>query len=399
MPAAADIDRRGVAALSIGHGFTDFTQGALPALLPTLVAERGWSYAMVSALVLAMTLTSSIVQPLFGAVSDRVGLAALLFLGPILSGAGFMAVGVVTSFPACFALILVSGLGVAAFHPEGSRFANYVSGPRRATGMSLFSVGGNVGFSLGPLAMTAALLAMGSDGTIVVGLIPILAGIGVATQLPHLLRFRPSRAVQDAERADLPEAWGPFARLGGVVALRSAIFFGLVTFVPLYFVHVLGTSDTAGSLALAVMTFCGAVGTLIGGRLADRVGRRPVLLGSMALLTPILAGFLLSGPALATVFLGAAGGVTIATFSVTVVMGQEYLPGRLGIASGVTLGLSIGIGGLTATALGVLADSTGLTTVLVIVALLPLAALALSATLPTAERAAQDAARRRLAAA
>ncbi len=388
------MDRRGLTTLSIGHGSADFVQGALPALLPTLVAEHGWSYAMVSALVLAMTVTSSIIQPLFGVMSDRRSLSWLLYAGPILAGAGFMLVGVVQTFPVVFALVLISGVGVAGFHPEGSRFANYVSGPRRATGMSLFAVGGNVGFGLGPLAMTLALLAVGPSGTLIVGAIPILLGMGLATQGHYLRRFRPTQAQQNADRADLPEAWGPFARLAGVIALRSVIFFGLVTFVPLYFVHVLDTSDTRGSLALTAMTLVGAVGTLVGGRLADRIGRKPVLLGSMGLLTPLLVCFLLAGPTLATILLGAAGGVTIATFSLTVVMGQEYLPGRLGVASGVTLGLSIGVGGVAATLLGVLADSTSLTTVLAIIAMLPLAALALSATLPSAQKATADAAAR-----
>jgi FSR family fosmidomycin resistance protein-like MFS transporter len=130
------------------------------------------------------------------------------------------------------------------------------------------------------------------------------------------------------------------------------------------------------------MLAAGAAGTLIGGRAADRYGRRAVLVGSMAVLTPLIAAFLAAGPLLATVLLAMIGAAAISTFSVTVVMGQEYLPHRLGIASGVTLGLAIGLGGIAAALLGVLADAEGIRTVMWVVAGLPLLGLAITLTLP-----------------
>ena len=130
------------------------------------------------------------------------------------------------------------------------------------------------------------------------------------------------------------------------------------------------------------MLFVGAVGTLTGGPLADRFGRRPVLVGSMLVIPPLLTGFLLSGPVVAIGFATLAGAATIATFAVTIVMGQEYLPGRLGVAAGVTIGLSIGLGGVGAPLLGLLADARGLTAVFETVAVLPFLALALTLALP-----------------
>ena len=156
------------------------------------------------------------------------------------------------------------------------------------------------------------------------------------------------------------------------------MFFGLTTLVPLYFVGELGTSEGTANAALTVMLACGAIGTLIGGRLADRFSRRVVLRTSLGVLTPLMVVMLSGGPGVAIAALAFIGAATIATFSVTVVMGQEYLPGRLGVASGVTLGLSIGFGGLGAAVLGALADATSLRTALEIVAVLPLPALALS---------------------
>ena len=130
------------------------------------------------------------------------------------------------------------------------------------------------------------------------------------------------------------------------------------------------------------MLIGGAVGTLVGGRLADRFGRRSVLIGSMLVLPPLIVGFLVSPPALAMAFAALAGAVTIATFAVTIVMGQEFLPGRIGVASGVTIGLSIGLGGVGAPLLGVLADAHGLRSVFELMAVFPVAALLLSLALP-----------------
>jgi FSR family fosmidomycin resistance protein-like MFS transporter len=155
-----------------------------------------------------------------------------------------------------------------------------------------------------------------------------------------------------------------------------------MTLVPLYFVNELDTTEATANTALTVMLAAGAIGTLIGGRLADRFGRRVVLRTSMAVLTPLIVVLLLGGVGVAIGALALIGAATIATFSVTVVMGQEYLPSRLGIASGVTLGLAIGFGGLGAALLGLLADATSLRTALEVVAVLPLPALALAMALP-----------------
>ena len=155
------------------------------------------------------------------------------------------------------------------------------------------------------------------------------------------------------------EAWGPFALLAAVIAVRSFVYFGMVTFIPLYYENVLHTSKALGSVALSAMLFGGAVGTLTGGPLADRFGRRNVLIGSMLVIPPLVVGFLLSGPIVAIGFAALAGAATIATFAVTIVMGQEYLPGRLGVSAGVTIGLSIGLGGVGAPLLGLLAEAQG----------------------------------------
>ena len=378
----AGVDRRAMTVLSLCHMFTDIAQGSIPALLPFLIAENHISIAAASALVLAATVSSSVIQPLFGLASDRLSLPWLMPLGPALGGLGVALVGFAPNYALTFAAVLLSGLGVAAFHPEGSRFANYVSGSRRASGMSRFSVGGNIGFALGPVFVTPLLIAFGLHGTAFL-LIPTWAMAAVMIhELPRLKTFRRDVVGGRVRRDRQHEAWGPFSVLAAVIAVRSFVYFGMVTFIPLYYDHVLHTSKALGSVALSAMLLGGAVGTLAGGPVADRFGRRNVLIGSMLVIPPLVVGFLLSGPILGVAFAALAGAATIATFAVTIVMGQEYPPGRLGVSAGVTIGLSIGLGGVGAPLLGLLADAHGLKAVFEVVAVLPFLALALTLALP-----------------
>jgi FSR family fosmidomycin resistance protein-like MFS transporter len=201
-------------------------------------------------------------------------------------------------------------------------------------------------------------------------------------ELPRLKAFRSDVVGGRVQRGDHRAEWRPFVLLAAVIALRSFVYFGLVTFIPLYYVKVLHTGKAFGNSALTAMLLGGAAGTLLGGPLADRFGRRTVLTGSMVVLPPLIVGFLLSGPTLGLLFAALAGAATIATFAVTIVMGQEFLPGRLGVAAGVTIGLSIGLGGVGAPLLGLLGDAHGLRSVFETVAGLPVLALLLALALP-----------------
>ncbi|QYJ14468.1 Fosmidomycin resistance protein [Rubrobacter xylanophilus DSM 9941] len=382
------VDRRAMAALSAGHLFTDVNQGAVAAIIPFLVSERGISLAAAGALVLASTVSSSVVQPLFGVLSDRRPLPALMPLGVLVAGLGMALVGVAPGYAAIFACTVLSGVGVAAFHPESARFANYVSGSRRARGMSLFSVGGNVGFALGPVLTTPLVLLFGLPGTLFLALPAAVMAAVLMHELPRLQGFRPEGEVPGEGGGEAPsgDRWGPFALMASVVVLRSLIYFGLVAFVASYYVRVLGTSEAWGNTALATLTGAGAAGTLVLGPLADRFGRRTVLAGSMVLLGPVLFAFTHAGPVFGMVLLALAGAAIVGTFGVTVVMGQEYLPRSIGLAAGVTMGLSIGLGGAGAPVLGYVADLYGLHATMLLISGLPLLALLLALALPEGDR-------------
>jgi FSR family fosmidomycin resistance protein-like MFS transporter len=378
------IDRRSLALLGGGHLCVDLCQGAVPALLPFLASERGYSYTALGALVLFSTIGSSIVQPLFGLLSDRFARPWLLPAGLATAGIGIALAGPAPSYGLTALAVVVSGLGVAAFHPEGAKFAGLASRERQGRGMSLFSVGGNAGFALGPLLTTPLVLVFGLPGTLALGLVPLAAAVLIARELGRLRRLEraESAAVAKGGRDD----WGAFGRLGGLIALRSGVYFGLQAFIPAYFVAELSTSEAAGNAALTLMLAMGAAGTLVGGGLVDRWGARTVLVGTQVLLLPLLAALPLAGAAGATVLLALAGFVTIASFSITIVLGQAYLPSHLGLASGVTLGLAIGLGGVAATALGLVADAAGLPAVLWTIAALPVPALLLALSLPAERR-------------
>lgn len=380
---AAGVDRRGIAVLACGHGCVDMAQGAVPALLPFMIHQRGYSYAAASALLLAMTITSSLIQPLFGHFADRRSLPGLLPGGIVVAGIGVALAGVVHPYALTFAAIALAGVGIGAYHPEAARYANYVSGERRASGMSFFSVGGNVGFALGPILVTPLVLALGLSGTGWLIMPYLVIAVLLATALPHLLGFRPDRVARPRpEHAPRPDRWRPFWLVAGIAAFRSGAYFGLQAFVPSYFIAHHASSAGVANAALTVLLVAGAFGTIAGGRLADRVGRRPILVGCMAVLPPLILLVLVVGQAAGFVVLALVGFFTIGNFSITVVLGQEFLPGRIGIASGVTLGAAVGIGGVTAALLGLLADSAGLTAVMLVIAALPIPGLLCALALP-----------------
>ena len=359
----------------------------MPALIPFLIAERGYSYSAVGALLLFVTVGSSIIQPAFGALSDRLSLAWLMPVGVALAALGVGFAGVAPNFALTALAVGIGGLGVAAFHPEGARFANYASGSRRGTGMSLFSVGGNAGFALGPILITPAVLVFGLSGTLLVAILPLAIAILLAIELPKLKRRTSAAAAESAARvksADRSEDdSGAFGRLTAVISVRSGIYFGLQSFAPIWFIREYGAGEATANAFLAAMLVAGALGTLVGGQLVDRIGRRSVLVGSIIAQIPLLLGFILApSEVVAGVLLAAIGFVTVMSFSVSVVMGQEYLPSRLGLASGVTLGLAIGMGGIAAALLGTLADATGLETVMWTIVALPWLGLLLAQTLP-----------------
>jgi MFS transporter, FSR family, fosmidomycin resistance protein len=374
------IDSRAITALSAGHFATDFSNGMLPALLPFLVTRFGLSYTEVGALMLVSALASSIIQPLFGLWSDRRGAVWLLPLGVFLAGTGMGLAAAAPTYALCLVFVTVSGLGTAAYHPEGSKFAAFVSGSRRASGMSLFSIGGNLGVALGALTAAPVLLAFGREGGLLLALPAVVVAGMLVPALGYLRGFAPEETLTwAASGEDRP---GALALLLAVIALRSAGWFGLLTFVPLWAVS-LGHSEKYGNGLLSLMLLAGGIGTLVAGPLADRIGRRPVLLATVVATPPLVVIFIAVGGALGAVALALVGVCVVSTFGLTGVMSQEYLPSHIGLASGISIGFSIGLGGIAALALGAVADAVDLETAMYACAVVPALAILPAVLLPS----------------
>ncbi len=364
------MNKRSIYLLSAGHLVTDLNQGAIPAMLPFLVSSHGFSYAAAAGIVFAANITSTIIQPIFGHAADRSSKAWLMPLALLLAGSGIALIGFVNNYYLILLLAGVSGVGIAAYHPEAARRVNLSGGEQKAAAMSVFGIGGTLGFAIGPLYITSALLWFDLRGSILL-LVPVCL---MATLIAKYLPTVPSvcgRGVEE-KHSDREDAWKPFAFLSLCVTIRSIMFFGLLTFIPLYWVNVLEQSKTAGGIALSTMTIAGVLGNLIGGRLADRVGNSLVLLIGFVFLTP-LAPILLqvNDPAVALLVLIPTGFAMMATYAPAVVLGQKYLPNHIGFASGVTLGIAVAAGGIAAPLLGWAADVYGLVTVFWGIALLP----------------------------
>jgi len=371
--------------LSIGHMATDINQGALPAMLPFFIAAHDLSYAAAAGIVFAANMTSSIVQPLFGYTADRFSKPWLLSAGLLFAGLGLGLTGLAKGYAWIMCLAIISGIGIAAYHPEAARLVNFAAGDRKGTAMSLFGVVGTIGFAIGPLVVTPALLQWGLHGTLIL-IIPVCAmALLMAGQFSLFtsLAAGGTQARMDSRTGSAEDHWGPFSRLTTIIICRSIIFYGLNTFIPIYWIKVLHQPTTVGAIALTVFATSGVLGNLLGGSLADRLGQKRVLLlgfFGLTLLTPLLV--LAKSAPVAMLLLVPIGLLLHGTYGPSIVLGQTYLPNRVGFSSGVTLGIAVAIGGGAVPIIGKVADIHGIGYALAAVACFPVVPFIIALSLP-----------------
>ena len=348
--------------LSVGHCVVDIYQGALPAVLPFLKDELGLTYTVAGIILIMANITSSVLQPVFGFLSDKKEKAFLLPAGVLAAGVGFAFLSVPSSFLPVLLLVTLSGLGIAAFHPEGYKTAYFYTGPRAATGMSIFSVGGNVGMALGPIISIPVISYLGFSALPVV-MLPALAftAVIIYRRKDVVLPERTKHARQEGDGKTGRAAYLSLVTVVSIVIMRSWTQMGLLSYIPFYYINYLKGDPVYAGKLISVFLLGGAAGTLAGAPLADRWGYRLYISLTMAvaaLTFPLI--FLLEGfPLLLSMTLFWLGMVLVSTFSVTVVMSQKLLPRSLGIASGLTTGFAIGAGGIGVTLLGIVADRFG----------------------------------------
>jgi FSR family fosmidomycin resistance protein-like MFS transporter len=372
-----------LALLALGHCVIDINQGALPALLPVLKTKFDLTYAATGTILLVANVTSSVIQPVFGYLADRTARRWLLPWGLVFASGGLALAGLAPGYGALLVLVVLAGLGIAAYHPEGYKTANQVAGDRKATGLSLFSIGGNIGIALGPPLVTALVAGFGLAGTLGMLAPGLVAAALIAGALPTLV---PPAAVTARPRTDAEagrQMRGAMALLIGVVTIRSWTQLGLVAYVPFFYVDVLGRDPRVVGPLLFLFLGAGALGTLVGGPLADRWGARRYITWSLVTVAPLLGVFLWrGGDAVATGLLAVAGFLLVSAFSVTVALAQAYLPRRLGTAAGLIVGLAIGTGGIGVALFGLVADHWGIVPTLRLIAALPLVGFGFALFLP-----------------
>jgi MFS transporter, FSR family, fosmidomycin resistance protein len=339
---------------ALAHAIDDLYQGLVPSVVPYFVLDRHYGYVAASGLTLAATLGSSLPQPVLGVIADRRNAGWMAGAGVGLAGLGLSITGLLPGYGAVWCAILLSGIGISMFHPAAGKAARQDAGDSAAA-MSLFAAGGSVGFFLAPALATPALIALGLPATAL--FLPPAALICFVLLRKHR---RETAAHAAAAQRSGRDRWGPFAALTGVEVLRSTAFFGLNTFIELYWIRDLHASRSLAGIALTCFLAGGVVGTLLGGRIADRIGAvRTVQLGT-AVILPALGGLLLVPGALAPLPLALATGISLnIPFAVLIKLGQDYLPTRPGTAAGVTLGLGVSVGGLAAPLLALIASSHG----------------------------------------
>lgn len=369
------IQRATIANLSVAHMINDMYNNFLPQLLPIIVVVAGLSLAQASALVSVFSISSSLLQPIFGYLVDQKGQRWLVSVGTVWMAVLLGLTGLVTNYWLLFLMAAFAGVGTAAFHPQASSMVSAAAGKNKAVIMSMFIAMGNLGWAIAPLILLPLFNNFGAKSTPIM----IIPGIIAAIMLHWYMKQGSEQKKQNSAgelkleslRQSLSPAMGELSKIIVVVALRSLAYMGLITMLPHYFKqqHI---SSGAAAYLIFLMLAAGAVGGVIGGFISDRYGRKPLIISSLALATPLFFGFYYTTGLVSDIFLALAGASLLSSFSVTVVAAQEVIPSNKAFASGLTLGFAIGIGGLAVTGVGYIADNWGLSTAVQLLFAIPL---------------------------
>lgn len=366
-------------AISVGHLLNDAMQAVIPALFPILESSMNLSYTQIGWIAFTLNMTSSVLQPVVGLFTDRHPSPYFLPFGMAASLFGMIGLAVAPHFLFVLLSVLLVGLGSAVFHPEGARVVYFAAGAKRGFAQSIYQVGGNTGNALAPLFTALVFVPFGQKGA---GWFTIVAMIGM------IVLFRVSqwysRKLEQREHAHIQKSAAKGDQRGRnriVFALSLLIFLvfarswysaGISNYYQFYLTKYYDVSIREAQLYLFVFMIAGAIGTFIGGPLADRFGKRNLMLFSTLGTAPfaLILPYLPLGWVLPVVFL--AGFILSLSFSTFVVYAQELLPGNVGMASGLIVGLAFGMGALGSVVLGKIADIYTLKSLMMMCSFLPL---------------------------
>ena len=363
-----------------GHFLNDCYGSFFAPILPLLIEKLSLSLTMASGLAAISSITSAVFQPLYGMASDRIQGRVFIVLGPLLSTVCMSLIGVAPNAALVGLMLLMAGIGSAAFHPQAVAAAGAVSGERKGFGISVFIFGGSLGFALGPLAIIGAVHLWGLERSyyaMIPGLCSVLL-LGLCLKVPEGVAGR-RRMLSLA--AAFKGTQKSMALLFSVAVIREFSRLAVVTFLPI-FLAMRGRSLAAGGVTLALFSLAGALGGMVGGWLSDAWGRKLVIVASGVVCVPLLHGMFLSEGLVALLFLILAAGALSGANSVIIAFAQELVPARSGTASSLVMGLGWGVAGVFLIGFGTLAESISVPRALGIAATLPLLAAGLAMALP-----------------
>jgi FSR family fosmidomycin resistance protein-like MFS transporter len=368
--------------LALGHFVIDLYAAFLPPLLPLLIDKFQISFTSASLLAAVLSLSSSMTQPVFGFFFDKVGGWKMIIWGPVVAGLSFSFLGLAPHYSVLILLLILGGLGLASFHPEAAALTTSLSGQRRTWGMSIFMLGGNLGYSLGPFLILIVVINLGLEWSFFASL-PALGTAWVLHRYALLGEKAPT--IHSPSNIKIESSLNRrvlgFSVLFSVVLLRVTTVLSLVTFLPMI-QKLRGFSLMAAGGSMTVFMACGALGGLIGGYLADRVGRRRMIITSFLLSLPTLSAFLYWKGPMSLFILALLGFLLYISEPSCIVLAQEMIPQQARTASALIMGMAWGMGGGGVLAVGVLADVFGIEWALRFLLLLPAGSLTLSFFLP-----------------
>ncbi|MFN8591138.1 MAG: MFS transporter [Thermomicrobiales bacterium] len=379
---------RALVVLMLGHFSNDMLAGVLPMLFPLAKIQFGLSNAQIGLVTLAFTGMSSLTQPVFGYFSDKYSrrwfVPATLLWGSVCASM----LGFVTSYHAFIALAALAGIGSGAFHPLGASNAAAVSrDEHRNAAMSWYTVAGGLGYGLGPIIGSLLLATFGRVGTLFLFIPGSIAAGLIGSQMRVVERARAARAALARATEAVPR-WRLVFRIVIVTMLRSWVSLSVLQLSPVWYAE-LGFSKAFYGVLAGVMILSGAVGTLIGGTFADRVGQKRIVAGSLLMTIPALLLYVAFPGPQGLLLAGVFGFFCDASLSVTLVMAQRLVPGRVGIASGVILGLGFVTGGIGVPITGRLADQFGIQLALASLSVVLVLAVILALAMPSDREIAQ----------
>jgi len=374
---------------ALGHFSVDWVQTAIPALLPYFISVCHLNYKEAGFLIFANVLFSSITQPFFGYYADKVSKPWMVPLGPVICGVAMGIFAFTTNYTSLFFASMLSGLGSSIFHPEGALTVNRITGEKKGKALGLFSVGGNAGCAAGPFLAGIIAYKLDIHGLVLFTVINIILAALIFSKIPAAIELaKQQKKIAEQNSPAKPENdWGAFLKLAPIIFARSVGFTISNTFIPIYWIKVLGTSATTGSFVLTGLFTAGVVLTYVGGVLADRIGNIKVM--RLAFLIAVPGAMILTNttnlPIAVLMLLPLAVGIFV-PYSPVVILGQTYLGKNVGLASGITMGLASTLGGVMSPVVGWGADKWGVPTALQILWIAALIGVIFSFVIPNPDK-------------